>query len=77
MFHIDYTLNFWTLVAQAVATGSLITFLYHAFKAIMSVVNAIKAMVHAVRVILDEHREVYLWYQSLREGKATTLPDGS
>lgn len=70
--HIDYTLHFWTLVTQLTGLTGFFTFLWHAFKWIKRAVMFIKHLVDAVSVILDEHREVYLWYSSVKEGK--TLP---
>lgn len=60
--HIDYTVNFWTLLEQASALGGFLVFLWKVYKAIRSVVDS-------VRGIITEHHEVYGWYSSTVKGK--------
>jgi hypothetical protein len=50
----------WTLISQVAALIGLGTFLYRVYNAIRSVVNA-------ANVILDQHREVYGWYRQVKD----------
>ena len=60
MFHFDFTVRVWTLLSQIVALISLGTFL-------IKVSRAIRSVVKAAEVILDEHREVYGWYRQVKD----------
>lgn len=56
---IDFTLHFWTTLSQFLALVGGSTFLWHTYKWIRKVGEACVEL-------LDEHREMYGWYQTAK-----------